>query len=116
MVNVYQLTLARRLEDGFLVQDDFEAGTYYVRVTADSSVDYTLHARHDFAYNAFVAGCQGTTGDPLYACQWHLHNPEDDDEDINVEPAWADGINGTGINVAVVDDGLDHYHEDFGPT
>ena len=111
-VNVYQLTLARRLEDGFLVQDDFEAGTYYVRVTADSSVDYTLHARHDFAYNAFVAGCQGTTGDPLYACQWHLHN----DEDINVEPAWADGINGTGINVAVVDDGLDHYHEDLRPN
>ena len=102
--------------DGYLIRDDFDAGTYYVRVTADSSVDYTLHARHDFAYNAFVAGCQGTTGDPLYACQWHLHNLENDDEDINVEPAWADGINGTGINVAVVDDGIDQYHEDLSPN
>ena len=115
-VNIAPLNIAFRIADGFLVRDDFDAGTYYVRVTADSSVDYTLHARHDSSYNAFIDGCQGTTGDPLYACQWHLQNLVDEDEDINVEPVWADGINGTGINVAVVDDGIDHYHEDLSPN
>ena len=115
-VNIAPLTVALRIADGFLVRDDFDAGTYYVRITADSSVDYTLHIRHDSSYNAFIDGCQGTTGDPLYACQWHLQNHVDEDEDINVEPAWAGGINGTGINVAVVDNGLDHYHEDLSPN
>ena len=102
--------------DGFLILDDFDAGTYYVRVTADSSADYTLHARHDSSYSAFIDGCQAATGDPLYACQWHLRNLEDEDEDTNVESVWANGINGTGINVAVVDDGIDHYHEDLSPN
>ena len=115
-VNIWPLSLGRRLENGFLVQDDFDAGTYYVRVTSDSSADYTLTAFEDSSYNAFIEGCQGATGDPLYACQWHLQNHIDEDEDINVEPAWADGIDGTGINVAVVDDGLDHYHEDLAPN
>ena len=102
--------------DGFLIQDDFDAGTYYIRVAADSSVDYVLHARNDSSYDAFIDGCHAATEDPLYSCQWHLHNLEDEDEDINVEPAWADGINGMGINVAVVDDGIDHYHEDLSPN
>ena len=115
-VNIAQLTLGRRLEDGFLVRDNFDAGSYYVRVTADSSADYALQVRHDSSYNTFTGGCQGATGDPLYACQWHLQNQADDDEDINVEPAWADGINGTGVNVAVVDDGIDHYHGDLAPN
>ena len=106
-VNVYPL------DDGFLIRDSFDSGTYFVEVTADSSADYTLHARHDSTYNAFIENCQGTTGDPLYGCQWHLQNHVDDDADINVEPVWADGINGTGVNVAVVDDGMDHYHEDL---
>ena len=34
-------------------------------------------------------------------------------EDINVEPVWAEGIMGTGINVVVVDDGMDYLHEDL---
>ncbi len=116
-VNIWPIYFQYPLfSDGFLILDDFDTGTYYVRVTADSSADYTLHARHDSSYNAFIDVCQAATEDPLYSCQWHLHNLEDEDEDINVEPAWADGINGTGINVAVVDDGIDHYHEDLAPN
>ena len=49
--------------------------------------------------------------DPLYGCQWHLNNR--DGEDINVEPVWADGFKGEGVNVAVVDDGLYFTHEDL---
>ena len=88
-VNVYPIYLQYPFyEDGVLIRDDFGPGTYFVKVTAESSVDYTLHARHDSTYNAFVEECQGTTGDPLSVCQWHLQNHEDDDADINVELVW----------------------------
>ena len=33
--------------------------------------------------------------------------------DINVEAAWAQGVTGEGVNVAVVDDGMYHTHEDL---
>ena len=43
--------------------------------------------------------------DTLYACQWHLSN--ENEEDVNVEGAWEEGVLGEGVNVAVVDSGLD---------
>ena len=33
-----------------------------------------------------------------------------------MEPVWEQGITGQGINVAIVDDGMDHYHEDLRPN
>ena len=33
--------------------------------------------------------------------------------DINVEPAWEDGVLGEGVNIAVVDQGMDVGHEDL---
>ena len=120
-------------DDGFIIRDTFAPGTYYVKVTtppgaASLPVLYTIHAFKDAGYNAFVTGCAAGTaglttpgltlmaGDDLYACQWHLKNHEDEGEDINVEPVWAEGITGQGVNVAVVDDGMDHYHEDLAPN
>ncbi len=114
------------LDDGFRILDDFGPGTYYVRVTTGAQealgpVAYTLHGFEDSEYTDFVNDCRrqtgrlsaGRFGDDLYACQWHLKNRENEGEDINVERVWADGVNGDGINVAVVDDGMDHYHEDL---
>ncbi len=62
-----------------------------------------------------------TTGfnDPLYGCQWHLKNTGQlgavtaSGEDINVEGVWDDNRFGAGINVAVVDDGMQTGHEDL---
>ena len=55
--------------------------------------------------------------DALYGCQWHLGNtgqiPGGARQDINVEEVWAGGTRGAGINVAVVDDGMHHGHEDL---
>lgn len=55
--------------------------------------------------------------DPLYRNQWHLFNNGDNGNiagnDINVLPVWKMGINGSGITVAVVDDGVDFNHPDL---
>ena len=106
---------------GFTIRDDFEPSTYYVRVKtppgADSyPVPYTIHVLEDAAYTDFINNCENAThpsqiDDPLYGCQWHLSNALG--EDINVEPVWSDGIKGEGINIAVVDDGMDWSHEDL---
>ena len=106
---------------GFTIRDDFEPGTYYIRVTTPSGVDshpvpYTIHALEDTAYTEFIENCENAArpsqiDDPLYPCQWHLNNVLG--EDINVEPVWSEGIKGEGINIAVVDDGMDWNHEDL---
>ena len=109
---------------GFEIADEFDAGTYYIRVSTPDYIEshpvpYTIHAFEDTSYTAFLEDCEAEsrslddtqTADPLYGCQWHLKNREG--EDINIEAVWAEGLTGSGINVAVVDDGMDYLHEDL---
>ncbi|GMM52276.1 kexin [Starmerella bacillaris] len=49
--------------------------------------------------------------DPLFKDQWFIKN--EDGNDINVLPVWAQGITGTNVTVAIVDDGIDYDHPDF---
>ena len=80
---------------------------------------YTIHAFEESSYPDFLENCQAATSslnnpqinDSLYGCQWHLRNQTG--EDINVEPVWAEGIKGEGVNIAVVDDGMDFSHTDL---
>ena len=127
--NIYRLGL--RTPDGtvvvgFGIWDDFEPGTYYIRITEPAGasfhpVPYTVHAYEDVDYRDFTQTCEAATSalnntdieDPLYACQWHLRNQGQVGHDINVEPVWEQGITGEGVNVAIVDNGMDHYHEDL---
>lgn len=60
--------------------------------------------------------------DPLLPNQWHLSNRGQDSfaslpptagNDINVAGAWAAGLSGRGVRVAVVDSGLEIGHEDL---
>ena len=119
-VNVYDEGI------GFNIMDDFSPGTYYVKVTALASdttypVPYTIHAYEDADYTDFIEGCEAATvslnnpqiSDPLYVCQWHLRNQEQGRGDINVESVWAEGINGEGVNIALVDDTMGYSHEDL---
>ena len=56
--------------------------------------------------------------DAKFHDQWYLL---DDEQfvgvslmnDLNVRSAWASGFSGAGVNIIVVDDGLDHEHPDF---
>ena len=110
--------------DGFYIRDTFGPGTHYIRVgtyvdVTSHPIPYTIHALKDASYTKFIEECQAATSainspqidDPLYGCQWHLRNTTG--EDINVEPVWVDDIRGEGINIAVVDDGMDFSHIDL---
>ena len=48
--------------------------------------------------------------DPLYSRQWHLHN--DIPCDIRADSAWYTRP-GKGVNIAIVDDGVEHHHPDL---
>ena len=111
---------------GFRIEDHFDTGVHYIKLTAPASdttypVPYTIHAYEDTDYTKFIDDCEAATAslndpqinDSLYGCQWHLRNQERGGEDINVEPVWAEGINGEDVNIAVVDDGLYFTHEDL---
>ena len=75
----------------------------------------------DSEQTVFVDRCSNISrsasiNDPLYGCQWHL-NYDDQfrngaGQDIRVEEAWPT-YTGSGINVAVVDDGMHYQHEDL---
>ncbi|KAJ1532460.1 hypothetical protein HK096_006682, partial [Nowakowskiella sp. JEL0078] len=55
--------------------------------------------------------------DPLFSEQWHLNNDGVNGlipgNDINIVPVWNRGINGTGVTVSVIDDGVDFNHPDL---
>ena len=99
------------------INDDFESGTYYVKITATGASSYALYAYEE----AYKTGCiadtialaDPTLNDPLYACQWHLNSADAADMDINVESVWDDSIMGEGINVVVVDETIDYSHPDL---
>ncbi|TPX52437.1 hypothetical protein SeMB42_g01411 [Synchytrium endobioticum] len=61
-----------------------------------------------------------TFNDPMYPCQWHLHGEplfgESAHQDVNVLPAWYARVNGSGVNVMVLDDGVDYNHPDLLPN
>ncbi len=110
---------------GFTLRDRLRTGTHYIKVLRDGSGvsttgPYTIRMIEDVSYARFISDCTGistTISDPLYGCQWHLNNSGQlggtDGEDINVEEVWDTGQYGAGINVAVVDDGMDYEHEDL---
>ena len=115
---------------GFVIQDEFDPGTYYLEIDTPADdyetvypVFYTVNAFEDTYYPGFIEYCTDLTAsldrtaidDPLYGCQWHLDQPDGPfaGEDINVEPAWAAGLTGEGVTVAVVDDGMYWRHEDL---
>ena len=122
---------------GFILAENFGSGTYYLKVTAPSGpTPYTVILLPHSRYANLASDCAEETdklrdpqtnarlfGDPYYACQWHLKNrePRQLGQDINIEAAWAttvDGkpVNGEGVNVVVVDDGMDWRHEDLRPN
>jgi len=51
--------------------------------------------------------------DPIFKDQWHLYNPIQPGNDLNVSGIWLQGITGHNATVALVDDGIDMYSDDL---
>ena len=111
-------------DDKFSFHGRLNAGTYHLKVTGKDATDtgrYAVRAIVEGGYTYLVNRCSNIStsagiNDPLYGCQWHLNN---DDQfrnsggyDIRVEEVWPT-YTGSGINVAVVDDGMHFTHEDL---
>ena len=121
-VTHFEYSFARGGPSTFAIRDRLEAGTYFVRVRRSgrsATGPYTILAIAERQYESFLDSCTAistTFSDPLYGCQWHLKNTGQRDgtpgEDIDAEAAWATNL-GTGVTVAVVDDGLNYAHEDL---
>ena len=57
--------------------------------------------------------------DPSFSSQWHLQNTGQGSgtvgEDANITGAW-DSVRGSNVLISVVDDGVDHQHNDLSPN
>ena len=91
------------------------AGTYYLRIEAPSgqSGPYFIESTLEEDYRTLLEACAGgSLSDSLSGCQWHLAA-------INVQSVWetggpdGTGIDGKGITVVVVDEGVQIDHEDL---
>lgn len=51
--------------------------------------------------------------DPIFPDQWHLINEKKENWDLNVTGVWAQGVTGKGVNVCLIDDGVDHKSPDL---
>ena len=107
---------------GFTIITNLVAGSsYYLEVkTSAGTGTYTVQAIEDARMRRLATKCSGSSSsfeDPLYDCQWHLKNTGQlgglAGLDVDVEGVWSGGNLGKGAVVRVVDDGMDHYHEDL---
>ena len=104
-----------------------EVGTYYFRLSLHPGYYETLTSAEELTtyygvilygnteYVEFIDRCtniETTFGDPLLGCQDHLSNADAEGLDINVEEVWATN-KGEGINIVVVDEGIEGSHEDL---
>lgn len=84
-------------------------------------LELTVRARNDgairYAYPNWIRPHVTRSDDPRYPDQWHLNNTGQRGgivgADANLEPAWNAGWSGTGVTIAIVDDGVQIAHEDL---
>ena len=95
-------------------------GTYYIEVSSTEArgQPYLLWVQGFNTYQTILSECDpggSVEFDPFYGCQWHLNNTGQyggAGQDINVEEVWETN-KGEGVNVAIVDSGMQYNHPDL---
>jgi proprotein convertase subtilisin/kexin type 2 len=96
----------RKVANPFVVTGLVNGRAYFFRVSAASGALETA-----LSTEASGAPTEGLSQpDPYFPAQWHLATPA---LDVNAAPAWAEGLRGEGIKIAVPDEGVDLEHEDL---
>lgn len=97
----------RKVLSPFTISGLVNERTYYLRVASASGA---LESGLSTEVSGTPTG-PATGTDPYFGQQWHLVNANG--EDTRVTAAWAAGVKGEGVKVAVVDEGIDEAHEDL---
>lgn len=69
--------------------------------------------RHHQQFSHEIAR-RNTPIDPLVPSQWHLYPPAN--QGANVRAVWDLGYDGSGVQIAIVDDGVQYNHPDLSPN
>ena len=96
------------------------AGTYYIEASSGQSGEqrYVMQVESSAGDEGILNICEhfeNSQADSLYGCQWHLNNTGQfggAGHDINVEEVW-ESTKGEGVNIAIMDDGLQYSHPDL---
>ena len=94
-------------------------GGYEARYVLQARISLSDQNLHDEC-SAVTALMGDLISDALSGCQWHLHNTGElraggAAQDINVLEVW-ETTTGEGVNLAVVDAGMNHTHPDLSPN
>ena len=101
--------------------------TYTTASSTQSSVvdSFTFRVNDGFVDSATATISIDIRTDPLYTYQWHLNNTGQTNfassgglsgTDLNLDAVISSGIDGSGVVVAIVDEGLEIGHEDLSPN
>ena len=95
--NTFRLENLGAQEDEFILENA-KNHEHIQWIHRDTIVEYEKRAPQD---------------EPRYGNQWHLKNTGQgggvSGTDANVEPAWAQGVSGEGVQICIIDDGLSNF-------
>lgn len=108
-----------------LSQESKKRNTYIFNYNVSNSEDVLKAVSYidkfegiDFCVPEMYGNCRSSDSNPLYSQQYYLENSSPSNYsfpiDINVKPAWNITNGNSNRVVAVIDDGIEIGHEDFG--
>lgn len=117
----YQLLVSKSQEKNIVIveQNQFMPLWFTLKITKNT-VGNTLEVANQLYETGLFASCQPDflsddrfcSNDPLFGSLWGLNNSTNPNHDINVCQAWSI-TEGNGVNVAVLDTGIELTHNDL---